>query len=119
MDRIRLSDRFSFLSWLPWLLLALAIEQGPALSFYPDNNFSQQTELLEQAATDADYHLQWEEDVERNHGDYGITDTAFPAFSSNLTDSLPLKASSTFIHLYHQNLLISWIQRRSLPYQLS
>ena len=119
MDRIRLSDRFSFLSWLPWLLLALAIEQGPALSFYTDNNFSQQTELIEQAATDTDYRLQWEEDLERNHGNYGSTDTALSVVSSNLTDHFSLDVSSSFIHLYHQNLLISWIQRRSLPYQLS
>ena len=119
MDRIRLSDRFSLFSLLPWLLLALAIEQGPALSFYPDTNFSQQTELVEQLATDVDYRLQLEEELEPNCGNYTITDTALLAIAPITTGRLSLDASSNYIHLHHQKLLITWIQSRSRLYQLS
>ena len=119
MDRIKLSDRFSLLSLLPWLLLALAIEQGPALSFYPDNNFSQQTELVEQAANDVDYRLQLEEDLQHDYGDCAIAYTASPSIALNPTGLLLPASSSFFIHLHCQNQLISWIQSRSLPYQLS
>ncbi|NET31299.1 MAG: hypothetical protein F6K19_04775 [Cyanothece sp. SIO1E1] len=119
MDRIRISDRFSLLSLLPWLLLALAIEQGPALSFYPDTNFSQQTELVEQAASDVDYRLQLEEDQEWDFGSQTYTGVPLLACFPHATNLLSLDSSSSFIHLQYRNLLISWIQSRSLPYQLS
>ena len=119
MDRIKRSGHFSLLSLLPWLLLALAIEQGTALSFYPDSNFSRQTELVEQTATNADYHLQLEKNTELNRGNYTSDDTAFLAILPTTTGLLALDSSSTFVHLHYQNLLITWMHSRSLPYQLS
>lgn len=119
MNRFRIPERFSLISLLPWMLLALAIEQGPALSFYPDSNFSQQIELVEAASVEAPSSLSLESYQETYQGNATVPQSVYVAIPSSFIPAHSADFYSTsFIHQHVQRCLLSWIQSRSLPYQL-